>query len=84
MISTWPQAKARPQQAAKRTVFWGKLRIHIAADPTSIRVEDDAGETRQQLAVDTKAGNVSFALGNTPVFGLGEGGHQFDRRGVVE
>jgi alpha-glucosidase/alpha-D-xyloside xylohydrolase len=74
----------RLQRAEDRTVLWGKLKIHITADPMTIRVEDYAGEACQRLAFDAKVGWVNFALGDTPVFGLGEGGHQFDRRGVVE
>ena len=84
LARTWPQPKARLGRAANRTISWGRFKVHVTSDPLTIRVEDNSCATCQQLAFDMKTGWVSFALGNTPVFGLGEGGRQFDRRGVIE
>ena len=36
----------------------------------------------QQLRADPKTGTLSFLLGRGPLLGLGEGGPQFDRRGI--
>ena len=37
----------------------------------------------QTLTLDRDDSTVSFAIGSAPIFGLGEGGPQFDRRGTV-
>jgi alpha-glucosidase/alpha-D-xyloside xylohydrolase len=42
------------------------------------------GDTIQRLEVDHVTGIVSFATGNSPLLGLGEGGPQFDRRGSTD
>lgn len=38
----------------------------------------------QRLAFDAATGRIGFQLHDPPVFGIGEGGHQFDRRVVVD
>ncbi len=62
---------------------WGRYTIHVSDEPLSIMVAE-AGTSRQRLTVEADTGRVSFDLHDAPVFGLGEGGHQFDRRGVVD
>jgi alpha-glucosidase/alpha-D-xyloside xylohydrolase len=42
------------------------------------------GDAIQRLEVDHVTGVVSFATGNSPLLGLGEGGPQFDRRGSTD
>jgi hypothetical protein len=49
-----------------------------------IRVEAADGGVVQQLRVDRETGSVTFPLGDGPVLGFGQGGPQFDRRGVVD
>jgi alpha-glucosidase (family GH31 glycosyl hydrolase) len=47
-------------------------------------VESAGGEEIQRLRVDEATGAVSFSTGSAPLFGLGEGGQQLDRRGSVD
>jgi alpha-glucosidase/alpha-D-xyloside xylohydrolase len=59
----------------------GDLVVKLAGDPLTFTVESRDGRTVQRLKVDAASGALSFALGDAPVLGLGEGGPQFDRRG---
>lgn len=58
----------------------GELSVHVSARPIAFTISTRKGSRIQQLEVDPD-GNVSFATGNSPLLGLGEGGPQFDRRG---
>jgi len=74
---------------APRTVKCGGLTVRLsggaaAAQALAIRVEAKGGRVVQELAVDAQTGALSFQLGNGPVFGLGQGGPQFDRRGSLD
>ncbi|HEX6964658.1 MAG TPA: TIM-barrel domain-containing protein [Gemmatimonadaceae bacterium] len=75
-----PAARITELTAPKR-VRAGDLHVTVAPDPLTIRVESKDGRLVQQLRIDEVTGSVSFPLGDGPVFGLGEGGPQFDRRG---
>jgi alpha-glucosidase/alpha-D-xyloside xylohydrolase len=79
----WPQPKYSLRGASAVPLTWGNFSVHITDDPIAITVEE-AGAERQRLTFDPATGRVSFDLHDTPIFGLGEGGHQFDRRGVVD
>jgi alpha-glucosidase/alpha-D-xyloside xylohydrolase len=78
----WPAPLARLRAVpSNRTIPWGRLRIRLRRDPFSISLEDAAGKPIQRLQFDRDAASVSFDAANAPLFGLGEGGRQFDRRG---
>lgn len=79
----WPSPKYSVRTASAAPLVWGKFSVHITGDPITITIFE-ADEERQHLTFDPATGRVSFDLHDTPVFGLGEGGHQFDRRGVVD
>src|SRR5690348_7428228 len=64
-----------------RRVRAGDLNVSLTPDPLTVRVESSDGHTVQELRIDEATGGVAFPLGDGPVFGLGEGGPQFDRRG---
>lgn len=82
---TWPPAKAHLHEAdSPTTVIWGKRRIVISASPLTLRLLDESSKEMQRLVFDATTGRVSFNLHDLPVFGLGEGGHQLDRRGVID
>jgi alpha-glucosidase (family GH31 glycosyl hydrolase) len=70
--------------AAPQTISCGKLRVRIEPNPLTFHVETAEGKPVQQLSVDEATGVVSFATGESPLLGLGEGGKQFDRRGSVD
>ncbi len=65
-----------------QTVKAGDLKIQVSPDPLSFTVSDAKGEAVQQIKIDKTTGVVSFNTGNVPLLGLGEGGPQFDRRGI--
>jgi alpha-glucosidase/alpha-D-xyloside xylohydrolase len=64
-----------------RSAEW---RLTASPEPLTIRVESPDGRLIQEIRVDGGTGSFSFHLGDGPVFGLGEGGPQFDRRGSAD
>ncbi|MFZ0340356.1 MAG: glycoside hydrolase family 31 protein, partial [Terracidiphilus sp.] len=58
--------------------------VRIAPTPLTFTITTPDGPLIQQLTVDTETGIVSFASGDSPLLGLGEGGPQFDRRGSTD
>jgi len=69
-------------RADETTIAWDQNSIRIASDPLTISVTDAGGRTCQELQIASN-GEIAFALGDAPLFGLGQGGRQFDRRGGV-
>ena len=80
---SWPPTAHVLQDVPATPVTWGKFTIRISDEPLTISVYE-SGTERQRLVFDPPTSRVSFDLHDKPVFGLGEGGHQFDRRGVVD
>ena len=76
-------AKLRGESRAQ-TVKLGDLSVGISPDPLTFSIANAKGETVQRFTVDQTTGSVSFASGDSPLLGLGEGGPQFDRRGSVD
>jgi alpha-glucosidase/alpha-D-xyloside xylohydrolase len=62
----------------------GEVRVHVNPDPLAFTITNTKGETIQRLTVNRETGVVGFETENSPLFGLGEGGPQFDRRGSVD
>ena len=77
-----PVAKLRAEPA--NTIAVGRLQLKISFHPVSISVANEHGDVIQQLAWDSGAGLLTFLNGGSPLFGLGEGGPQFDRRGSTD
>jgi alpha-glucosidase (family GH31 glycosyl hydrolase) len=67
-----------------QTIRTGNTSVRISLHPLTFSIADAAGKSVQQLSVDAETGSVSFATGNSPLLGLGEGGPQFDRRGSTD
>lgn len=67
--------------SGNRHVKSGAFEVKFSADPLTIRLETSGGRLVQELKIDATSGNLSFHLGDGPLFGLGQGGPQFDRRG---
>jgi alpha-glucosidase len=57
--------------------------IKVGADPLSLEVSDRQ-RLVQQFAIDPKTAGLSFSIGKSPILGFGEGGPQFDRRGMTD
>jgi alpha-glucosidase (family GH31 glycosyl hydrolase) len=72
--------RADPQ----KTIASGKSRLKISFSPVRIVVMNQRDEAIQELTWDEHTGALSFLTGTSPLFGLGEGGQQFDRRGSID
>jgi alpha-glucosidase len=77
------QARVRAFPAS-RTVKCGDLTVKLSNHPRTVRVESKGGALIQKLQLDPAAAKLTFAIGDAPLRGLGEGGPQFDRRGNVD
>jgi alpha-glucosidase (family GH31 glycosyl hydrolase) len=80
----WGSPIAKLQAGPTRTISAGDLRLKISFQPVSIEVANLKGDVIQQLMWDEREGIFSFLNGSSPLFGLGEGGAQFDRRGSTD
>ncbi|MBV9267272.1 MAG: glycoside hydrolase family 31 protein, partial [Acidobacteriaceae bacterium] len=69
-----------PLNVSPHTVSWGGRKVTTSASPLTIAIDDQDGHSIQSLRVDEQ-GAVTFKSSSGPVYGLGEGGPQFDRRG---
>jgi alpha-glucosidase (family GH31 glycosyl hydrolase) len=65
-------------------IAWGQYDIQVNENPLRITVSERSGKVRQFVAFDTNSMVVRFGIGSTPLFGLGAGGHPFDRRGTKD
>jgi alpha-glucosidase len=77
-----PAARLRPE--AGREFVLGSFRLKVSFHPVSITVTSELGAVIQQFIWDENTGVLSFLTGSAPLFGLGEGGPQFDRRGSTD
>ena len=81
----WGQPVARVRAlAAAKTMKCGDLTVKLSNAPLAIHVEDKAGRMIQNLQIDASTGAVTFPMGDGHVFGLGQGGPQFDRKGQLD
>jgi alpha-glucosidase/alpha-D-xyloside xylohydrolase len=81
----WPAATARLNGSSQPpSVKWAGRTVIAKADPLTLSVLDADEREIQSLTFDAASGGINFQLHDLPVFGLGEGGHQFDRRGLVD
>jgi alpha-glucosidase (family GH31 glycosyl hydrolase) len=70
--------------ASDRTIECGNLSIQVSRDPLTFVISTPSGVEIQRVSLDRATGIVSFATGDSPLLGLGEGGPQFDRRGSID
>jgi alpha-glucosidase (family GH31 glycosyl hydrolase) len=81
---SWGSPVAKLRSQPDQPIAVGDLRLKVTFHPVAVTINDAQGQTLQQFAWDEKTGVLSFSIGNAPLYGLGEGGPQFDRRGAVE
>ena len=80
----WPEAAVKIRSAQEpQTISWGKLCISVSSHPLALSVKGPDGKVIQRVDIAADNGTVSFSGGDLPIFGLGEGGRQFDRRGAI-
>jgi alpha-glucosidase (family GH31 glycosyl hydrolase) len=72
--------RADPQ----KTITVGNSKLKISVSPLRVVVTNQRDEVIQELTWDEHTGALSFLTGTSPLFGLGEGGQQFDRRGSID
>lgn len=81
---SWGAPGATLRADPAHEIALGNLRLKVSFHPVSITVTDERGNVIQQFAWDENTGVLSFLSGSAPMFGLGEGGPQFDRRGSTD
>lgn len=82
---TFGNAIVRARESARASrVTAGELVVRFTEGPPTIHVETVRGQSLQQLRLDATNPGMSFSMGDGPLLGFGEGGAQFDRRGVVD
>ena len=69
--------------AGPRAVRCGDLTIHVTPS-LAFRIEAKGGRLVQEIWCERETGRLSFSLGTGAIFGLGQGGPQFDRRGNLD
>ncbi len=77
-----PIAKLRAD--SQETISAGGVRLKISLHPVTVTIANQSGDAIQKLHWDENTGALSFLTGASPLFGLGEGGQQFDRRGSTD
>ncbi|MGA8036141.1 MAG: TIM-barrel domain-containing protein [Candidatus Acidiferrales bacterium] len=78
---SWAGPVFRSRGGAELSVPAGNRRVKVAFDPLRVAVTDEHGDPIQEFTLDQQGGVLTFLAGTSPVFGLGEGGPPFDRRG---
>ena len=63
-----------------RVLAWGSMKVQVGGPPLTISFQDAKGKAIQELAINHSDGAISFRAGALPLFGMGEGGPQYDRR----
>ena len=79
----WPQPIRIRDLGAPRSVKCGDLNVKISS-ASLIQIHAKDGRLVQELKIDEPTGAIAFPLGDGPVFGLGQGGPQFDRKGQLD
>jgi alpha-glucosidase/alpha-D-xyloside xylohydrolase len=81
---SWGTPVATLHAEPAHEIVLGSLRLKISFHPVGITITNKLGNVIQQFAWDENTGVLSFLSGSAPLFGLGEGGPQFDRRGSTD
>ncbi len=70
--------------SSHRTAKCGDLTVKLSGNPLVVRVESAANRVVQELKIDAATGAVAFPIEDDHIFGLGQGGPQFDRKGQLD
>ena len=81
---SWGPPVAQLREQSGQAIFVGDFHLKISFHPVTVAISDARGQTIQSFTFDEIAGGVSFLTGTTPLYGLGEGGPQFDRSGSTD
>jgi alpha-glucosidase/alpha-D-xyloside xylohydrolase len=81
----WPGPKSEFHELSRTRSFRLKdFVVKLSREPFEINVEELSGKLVQSIRVDTRTGGFTFNSGDSPILAFGEGGPQFDRRGIVD
>lgn len=72
------------QSDTRHSITVGGMQLEVAFDPVRITASNERGDVIQRFVWDSETCMLRFLIGNFPLFGLGEGGPQFDRRGSID
>lgn len=81
---SWGAPVARLRSDTGSSIEIGNSRLTLTVNPVTISVRNNKDKVVQQFVWDAKSSSLSFLIGDSSLFGLGEGGPQFDRRGSVD
>jgi alpha-glucosidase/alpha-D-xyloside xylohydrolase len=81
---SWGAPIAHLRGQYERTIAVGSVKLQVSVPRFRTTVTGVDGKIVQKFAWDQDTGHFSFLIGNSPLLGLGEGGAQFDRRGMVD
>src|SRR5579864_1075209 len=81
---SWGTPVIPNRRETDRELSIGSFRLKISWNPISIAVADEHHKVLQVLDWDANTGALTFVTGTSPLYGLGEGGPQFDRRGSTD
>ena len=81
---SWGAPIAHLRGQSERTIAVGSVKLQVSVPRFRTTVTGVDGKIVQKFAWDQNTGHFSFLIGNSPLLGLGEGGAQFDRRGMVD
>jgi alpha-glucosidase/alpha-D-xyloside xylohydrolase len=75
----------KPQiYSSPRTVKCGDLTVKLSSNPLAVHVEAENNRVVQELKIDAATGTVTFPIADDHIFGLGQGGPGFDRKGQLD
>ena len=80
----WGTPVATLRTEREKAIVVGNLQVKISFHPLRINITNERGGSIQQFALDENRSGLSFQIGRSPLYGLGEGGSQFDRRGSID
>jgi alpha-glucosidase (family GH31 glycosyl hydrolase) len=81
---TWPKPVLAVRSVSKpRKLTLGTLHATLSFEPLTLSIVDSNGRPGPRVSIQAKSGAVTFPTGEGPLFGLGEGGQQLDRRGAA-
>lgn len=76
----WPEPARFRSLTEPRDAVCGRFRVRLSSSDASLMLAVDNGRPVQRLAIDLESGAVRFRRDGS-IFGLGEGGPQFERSG---
>src|SRR5690242_2272942 len=79
-----PSATLHADHIPSSPVQCGDFLVSVPLEPLTVSISRDKSPPLQRFVIDQISGAISFPTGDAPLFGLGEGGKQFDRRGELD